>query len=158
MASLNWLALPQVLILRLSTLPPIHLCPPTCMIRSGSMTFCNGRLMIVACPGRKVNWHGLTLHVGMYFYPTSPKYPIDHFRCLAACSVSADPTLPARFCCWTCRQPGEGCSVKSLWPSFTAFSWHWKLNPRQAASQGLDFAGFTWRCHDGGSCSVVARS
>ena len=63
----------------------------------------------------------------MYFYTPSVKYPLDHFRCMAACSVSGDPTLPARFCCWTCRQPGEGGSVKSLWPSFTAFSWHWNL-------------------------------
>ena len=69
----------------------------------------------------------MNLHVGMCFYPTSPKYPIDHFRCLAACSISADPALPARFCCWTCRQPGEGGSVKSLWPSFTSCSWHWDL-------------------------------
>ena len=69
----------------------------------------------------------VNLHVGMYFYPTSPKYPIDPFRCLAACSISADPALPARFCCWTCRQPGEGGSVKSLWPSFTSYSWHWNL-------------------------------
>ena len=64
----------------------------------------------------------VNLHIGMYFYT-----PSDHFRCMAACSVSGDPTLPARFCCWTCRQPGEGGSVKSLWPSFTAFSWHWNL-------------------------------
>ena len=69
----------------------------------------------------------VNLHIGMYFYTPSVKYPLDHFRCMAACSVSGDPTLPARFCCWTCRQPGEGGSVKSLWPSFTAFSWHWNL-------------------------------
>ena len=69
----------------------------------------------------------VNLHIGMYFYSPSAKYPLDHFRRMAACSVSGDPTLPARFCCWTCRQPGEGGSVKSLWPSFTAFSWHWNL-------------------------------
>ena len=83
----------------------------------------------------------VNLHIGMYFYTPSQKYPIDHFRCLATCSVSGDPALPARFCCWTCRQPGEGGSVKSLWPSFTAFSWHWNLtHARQLHKDWLSLA------------------
>ena len=77
----------------------------------------------------------------MCFYPTSPKYPIDHFRCLVACSISADPALPARFCCWTCRQPGEGGSAKNLWPSFTSYSWHWNLtHARQVHKDWISLA------------------
>ena len=78
---------------------------------------------------------------GDVLLPTSPKYPIDHFRCLAACSISADPALPARFCCWACRQPGEGGSAKSLSPSFASYSWHWNLtHARQLHKDWLSLA------------------
>ena len=73
--------------------------------------------MIVAWSWKKGELTWVNLHVGMCFYPTSPKYPIDHFGVRQHAASAQTLLYLARFCCWTCRQPGEGGSAKSLWPS-----------------------------------------
>ena len=86
----------------------------------------------------------VNLHVGLYLYEPSYKYSICHPRCLAACTVSKDLALDEPFCCWTCNKrpsgalPGE--VYRTLWPSHTAFVWHWCLehaNPSQKAWSNL---------------------
>ena len=84
------------------------------------------------------------LHVGLYLYEPSYKYSICHPRCLAACTVSKDLTLDEPFCCWTCNKRPSGSLpnevYRTLWPTHTAFVWHWCLehaNPSQKAWSNL---------------------
>ena len=86
----------------------------------------------------------VNLHVGLYLYEPSYKYSICHPRCLAACTVSKDLTLDEPFCCWTCNKRPSGSLpnevYRTLWPTHTAFVWHWCLehaNPSQKAWSNL---------------------
>ena len=86
----------------------------------------------------------VNLHVGLYLYEPSYKYSICHPRCLAACTVSKDLALDELFCCWSCNKRGPGSLpnevYRTLWPTHTAFVWHWCLehaNPSQKTWSNL---------------------
>ena len=69
----------------------------------------------------------VNLHVGLYLYDATAKYPIAHPRAFAACSVAGDANLPERFCCWTCRKQVPEGEVKTLWPDMFTFTQHWHV-------------------------------
>ena len=88
----------------------------------------------------------MKLHVGLC---------ICHPRCLAACTVSKDLTLEEPFCCWACNKrpqgslPGE--VYCTLWPTHTAFVWHWYFTHANASqkanlanSVGVDASDLTF--------------
>ena len=140
LASLNWLALPLVLILHLSTLPPIHRCLPTCMIQSGSRIFCNGRWLIVACPGRKVNWRGSTFTWGCASTPLhrSIHWSFSVFgglQCQCRSCFTRSLLLLGLSPAWRGRFCEKPLALLLNYRLLLAL----ELDPRQAASQGLDF-------------------
>ena len=70
----------------------------------------------------------VNLHVGLYMYDPSAKYPVAHPRAFAACSLAGDASLYERFCCWTCRKQVEEGEVKSLWEDMHSFTQHWHVD------------------------------
>ena len=69
----------------------------------------------------------VNLHVGLYLYDATAKYPVAHPRAFATCSVAGDANLPERFCCWTCRKQVPEGEVKTLWPDMFTFTQHWHV-------------------------------
>ena len=69
----------------------------------------------------------VNLHVGLYMYDATAKYPVAHPRAFAACSLAGDASLYERFCCWSCRKQVEEGEVKSLWPDMHSFTQHWHV-------------------------------
>ena len=67
----------------------------------------------------------VNLHIALYLYDPTRKYPIAHPRAFAACSIAGDAALPERFCCWSCQNVTTGGTAKSLWPDMDAFTYHW---------------------------------
>ena len=103
----------------------------------------------LACRGRA--W--VNLHIALYLYDPSRKYPIAHPRAFAACSVAGDAALPERFCCWSCQNVTTGGAVKSLWPDMDVFTYHWhQVHASQlqtdwtelALQFGLTIADLSW--------------
>ena len=96
----------------------------------------------------------VNLHIGMYFYTPSVKYPLDHFRCMAACSVSGDPTLPARFLLLDLQAARRGRVSQESLALLYCFLVALELDPCPAAPQRLGFSCIAWRCHFTRSCLV----
>ena len=73
------------------------------------------------CAGERT-W--VNLHIALYLYDPTRKYPIAHPRAFAACSIAGDAALPERFC-WSCQNITTGGTAKSLWPDMDSFTYHW---------------------------------
>ena len=69
----------------------------------------------------------VNLHVGLYMYDATAKYPVAHPRAFAACSLAGDANLRERFCCWSCRKQVREGEVKTLWPDMFTFTQHWHV-------------------------------
>ena len=69
----------------------------------------------------------VNLHVGLYMYDATAKYPVAHPRAFAACSLAGDSNLRERFCCWSCRKQVREGEVKTLWPDMFTFTQHWHV-------------------------------
>ena len=67
----------------------------------------------------------VNLHIALYLYDPTYKYPVAHPRAFAACSVAGDAALPERFCCWSCQNMTSSGTAKSLWPDMNSFTYHW---------------------------------
>ena len=78
-------------------------------------------------PRHKVERAWANTYTPMHLDSPSTKNPVAHSRAFAACSVSGDPNLPERYCCWSCRKQTAGGEIKGLWPTMLAFTWHWHL-------------------------------
>ena len=67
----------------------------------------------------------VNLHIALYLYDPTYKYPVAHPRAFAACSVAGDAALPERYCCWSCQNMTSSGTAKSLWPDMSSFTFHW---------------------------------
>ena len=67
----------------------------------------------------------VNLHIALYLYDPTYKYPVAHPRAFAACSVAGDAALPERYCCWSCQNMTSSGTAKSLWPDMDSFTYHW---------------------------------
>ena len=63
----------------------------------------------------------VNLHIALYLYDPTYKYPVAHPRAFAACSVAGDAALPERYCCWSCQNMTSSGTAKSLWPDMELF-------------------------------------
>ena len=83
----------------------------------------------------------VNLHIALYLYDPTYKYPIAHPRAFAACSVAGDAALPERYCCWSCQNMTSSGTAKSLWPDMCSFTFHWhQVHASQLNDEWTDLA------------------